>query len=220
MFIKEAPGSWGYCLGLVLWSSLYNSFEDQGDVSHFVSSPKYSLKVFVLQKSHFLWEFQAETLYGQRVQSFSLTPVLTDFLTSWSLWNKHQCHHYNDVIMGVMASQITSLTIVYSTVYLGADQRKDQSSASLAFVLGIHRWLVNSPHRGPVTWKMFPFDDVIMFDSNAFKNDFSKMLTILYRRQWVCSCNDGNILCWKTHFLYNCELTMTADIFCTIISWQ
>ena len=146
--------------------------------------------------------------------------VLTDFLTSWSLWNKHECHHYNDVIMGVMASQITSLTIVYSTVYLGADQRKDQSSASLAFVLGIHRWLVNSPHEGPVTRKMFPFDDVIMFDSNAFKNDFSKMLTILYRRQWVCSCNDGNILCWKTHFLYNCELTMTTDIFCTIISLQ
>ena len=47
--------------------------------------------------------------------------------------------HYNDVIMGAMASQITSLTIVYSTVYSGADQRKHQSSASLAFVWGIHR---------------------------------------------------------------------------------
>ena len=62
-----------------------------------------------------------------------------------------------------MASQITSLTIVYSTVYSGADQRKHQSSASLAFVRGIHRSLVNSPHKGPVTRKMFPFDDVIMF---------------------------------------------------------
>ena len=70
--------------------------------------------------------------------------------------------HYNDVIMGTMAYQITSLTIVYSTVYSGADQGKHQSSASLAFVRGIHRWLVNSPHKGPVTWKMFPFDDVIM----------------------------------------------------------
>ena len=47
--------------------------------------------------------------------------------------------HYNDVIMGAMASQITSLAIVYSTVYLGADQRKHQSSATLAFVRGIHR---------------------------------------------------------------------------------
>ena len=43
-----------------------------------------------------------------------------------------------------------------------ADQRKHQSSASLAFVEGIHRWPVNSPHKGPVTQKMFPFDDVIM----------------------------------------------------------
>ena len=64
--------------------------------------------------------------------------------------------------MGVMASQITSLTTVYSTVYLGAYQRKHQSSASLAFVLGIHRSPVNSPHKWPVTRKMFPFDDVIM----------------------------------------------------------
>ena len=57
---------------------------------------------------------------------------------------------------------ITSLTIVYSTVYSCADQRKHQNSASLAFVRGIHRWPVNSHHKGPVTRKMFPFDDVIM----------------------------------------------------------
>ena len=61
-----------------------------------------------------------------------------------------------------MASQITSLTIVYSTVHSGADQRKHQSSASLAFVWGIHRPPVNSPQKWPVTQKMFPFDDVIM----------------------------------------------------------
>ena len=69
---------------------------------------------------------------------------------------------YGDVIMGTIASQITSLTVVYSTVYSGADQRKHQSSASLAFVRGIHRWPVNSPHKWPVTRKMFPLDDVIM----------------------------------------------------------
>ena len=65
--------------------------------------------------------------------------------------------------MSAMASQITSLTIVYSAVYSGADQRKPQSSASLAFVWGIHRGPVNCPHKGPVTQKMFPFDDVIMW---------------------------------------------------------
>ena len=63
--------------------------------------------------------------------------------------------------MSSMASQITSLTIVYSNVYSGSDQRKYQSSASLAFVRGIHRRPVNSPHKLPVTRKMFPFDDVI-----------------------------------------------------------
>ena len=51
---------------------------------------------------------------------------------------------------------------VCTTVCTGSDQSKHQSSASLAFVRGIHRWLVNSPHKGPVTRKMFPFDDVIM----------------------------------------------------------
>ena len=70
--------------------------------------------------------------------------------------------HNNDVIMGAMASQITSLTIVYSTVYSGADQREHQSSASLAFMRGIHRWPVNSPHKRSVTRKIFSFDDVIM----------------------------------------------------------
>ena len=70
--------------------------------------------------------------------------------------------HYDDVIMSAIASQITSLTIVYSIVYSDADQRKHQSSASLAFVQGIHRGPVNSPHKWPVTRKMLSFDDVIM----------------------------------------------------------
>ena len=64
--------------------------------------------------------------------------------------------------MSAMASQITSLTIVYSTAGSGADQRKHQITASLAFVRGIHRLPVNSPHKSPVTRKLFPFDDVIM----------------------------------------------------------
>ena len=76
---------------------------------------------------------------------------------SWNL------NHYDYVvIMGAMASQITSFTVAYSTVYSGADQGKHWSSASMAFVQGIHRWPVNSPHKGPVTRKMSPFDDVII----------------------------------------------------------
>ena len=79
--------------------------------------------------------------------------------------------HYNDVIMGTVASQITSLTIVYSTVNSDADQRKHQSSASLAFVRGIHLGLVNSPHKWPVTQKMFPFDNVIKTRTSSMGNE-------------------------------------------------
>ena len=73
--------------------------------------------------------------------------------------------HYSDVKMGAMAPQITSLSIVYSTVSSPTDQRNHQSSASLAFVRWIHRWPGNSPHKWPVTRKMFPFDDAIVLSS-------------------------------------------------------
>ena len=92
-------------------------------------------------------------------------PPSTKCRLGWILFGAN-VFHYDDIIMGTIASQITSLTIVYSTVYSGADQSKHQSSASLAFVWGIHRWPVNSPHKWPVTRKMFPFDDVIMFTGN------------------------------------------------------
>ena len=70
--------------------------------------------------------------------------------------------HYDDVIMDAIISLITSLTIVFSTVYSDADQRKHQSSATLASVWGIHRGPMNSPHKWPVMRKMFPFENVIM----------------------------------------------------------
>ena len=73
----------------------------------------------------------------------------------WLIWVKQPIHnheyHYSGVIMSTMASQITSVSIVYSTVGSGADQRKHQRSASLAFMRWVHRWPVNSPHKGPVT---------------------------------------------------------------------
>ena len=61
--------------------------------------------------------------------------------------------HYGDVIMSAMVAQIISLTVVFSTVYSGEDQRKHKNSASLASGRGINRWPVNSPHKGPVTRK-------------------------------------------------------------------
>ena len=63
--------------------------------------------------------------------------------------------HYTDVIMTPMASQITSLTVVYSTIYWDKDQRKHQSSALLAFVWGIHRdrWIPRT--KGQLCGKCF-----------------------------------------------------------------
>ena len=83
---------------------------------------------------------------------------MTGFLLKSIFFSK--CH-YNGVIMSMMVSEINSLTIVYSFVYSGADKRKHQCSASLAFVLGIHRWSVNSPQRASkaendvIMWKIY-----------------------------------------------------------------
>ena len=86
---------------------------------------------------------------------------------------------FNFLIMSAMASQITSGSIVYSTVCSGADQGKHESSFSLAFVRGIPGWPVDSPHKGPVTRKMFPLDDVIMAMSwgGCYENANGKKMT-------------------------------------------
>ena len=90
-------------------------------------------------------------------------------------------------------SQMTSLTIIYSTVNSGADQtKKHQSSASLAFVWGIHRRPVNSPHKWPVTRKMFPFDDVIMM--NIIPHIHQSCSQYLH----ICSCIWSGNVCYKS----------------------
>ena len=111
--------------------------------------------------------------------------------------------------MGTIASQLTSLTIVYSTVYSGADQGKHESSASLAFVWGSHRWPVNSPHKGPATRKMFPFDDVIMrilcFLWNPITNQcliFIYIVLLRYRQI-------GEL---RTLFEFACSLYLTCNM--------
>ena len=68
----------------------------------------------------------------------------------------------SNVIISAMIYRITGFLIVYATVCSGADRTKHQSSSPLAFVQGIHRWPVISPHKGPVTRKMFLFDDIVM----------------------------------------------------------
>ena len=95
--------------------------------------------------------------------------------------------YYNDVIMSMMVSQITDVSIV-STICSGIDQRKHQSSASMAFVRGIHRWPVDSPHKRPVTRKMFPFDDVIMTHPLSLSPYFSFYLIHIHSLRFMEDC--------------------------------
>ena len=103
--------------------------------------------------------------------------------------------HYCDVMMGPTTSQITSLAIVYSIVYSGIDQRKHQSSASLAFVRGIHRRPMNAPHKWPVTRKMFPFDDFIMQTTTLLKQ--KKLLATPLLSPLVITPSGLNVTWWR-----------------------
>ena len=127
--------------------------------------------------------------------------------------------------MGMMASQITSLTIVYSTVYSGPDQRKHQSSASLACMWGIHRWPVNSTHKWSVMRKMFPFDDIMTrYDGHRWrlKNvwiDGQSICGSVFREDYknavvlnTTYCHDVNFIVMTTcsinsddHFQWGCH---------------
>ena len=102
------------------------------------------------------------TYFSQNILASALDGFITQIAQRSSMCFGPICRHYNDVTVGAIASQITSLTIVYSIVYSDADQRKHQSSASMALLYGNHRGPVNSPHKWPVKRKVFPFDDVIM----------------------------------------------------------
>ena len=96
--------------------------------------------------------------------------------------------------MNAITSQVNRLTIVYSTVYLDADQRKHQSSASLAFVLGIHRWPMNSPHKGSVT---------------------RKKVSILWRHHVLQIFHETDELCVRSE-MSTCRRAAVAD---TVSTW-
>ena len=92
--------------------------------------------------------------------------------------------HYSDAINSAMASQITGASNVCSTVCSGADQRKHHSSVSLAFVRRIHRWPVDSPHKIPITQKMYPIDYVIMKRRIGNRDSHYKINIVWLRSQF------------------------------------
>ena len=120
-------------------------------------------------------------------------------------WLSARLQHYNDVIMSAMASQITSLTIVNSTVYSGTDQRKHQSSASMAFVWGIHWWPVNSPHKWPVTRKMLPFDDIM---SNSIANALELLQS--FAKPLICNIYVMQYLVLMVHIIPDSTVVYTV----------
>ena len=127
-----------------------------------------------------------------------------------NLW----CIQLSEVIMGAMASQITSLTIVhikYATVYSNANQRKYHSSASLVFVRGIHRWPVNSPAQMPsnaekvsIWWRHHVKPDIRQLDSARF-NEHRASFRAIYRKV-------SNISCTKSPNLNDSRLVLQSPL--------
>ena len=160
MWTFRPPARWAQ--GLLWWS--------RSAISNVVSCLVKGVSLFLYCLSEikfiitFLWGYISLLLHEGIVQK------LWNVRNNWMIvlhaqQEKGLILHYDDDIMGAMASQITSLTIVYPTVLPGGDQRKHQSSASLVFVRGIHQWPVNSPHKEPETREMLPFDCATMFQN-------------------------------------------------------
>ena len=97
----------------------------------------------------------------------------------------------SEVMISAMASQITGVSIVYSTICSGANQRKHQSSVSLAFVKGTHWWQVNSPHKGPVLGNMFPSIWWCHHETGDLMQDF-----ICWQRATTADLYQTNSMSW------------------------
>ena len=128
--------------------------------------------------------------------------------------------------MSTMVSQITGVMIVCSGVCSGADQIKHQSSALLAVVRGIHRWPVNSHHKGPVPRKMFPLDDetkrskeegiALEADSRHDGNFMYSMSlsVVLSSTLWRPILNIQNSIQWPYHF----HFLIPIPVYCRLVA--
>ena len=140
-------------------------------------------------------------------------------------------YHYNDVIMTTMASQITNLTIVYSTVYSDADQGKHQSSASLAFVWGIHRdrWIPRT--KGQLRGKCFHLmtSSCIPTQRWAVNNTGRYNCSALLWTQselFIALSNSRNygssqrLVCWPTHYVFRGKQLTWWALFIKFMRWM
>ena len=159
----------------LLWNSAQNTVTLPCSIHNFrmihvldILTSKWYFLQFDSDRSHSLWwskSLPCISGFQIGVAQIIVGPLVTDSHQS-KQFSKHAIYealhsnwHYSDIIINVMASQITGVSIVYSTVWSGAYQRKHLSSVSLAFVRRIHQWPVK---KGPVTREMFSFDDAIL----------------------------------------------------------
>ena len=124
--------------------------------------------------------------------------------------------HYSSIIMCAMAFQITGVSTACLPVCSGENQRKHQSSASLAFVKGNHRWPVVSRHKGPVTWNMFPLDDVMKYCRTVYCFVLCR-LSVVYDSwvEWYSFCVNKNICIFKGSWVYDMN---NVQIFSTMFN--
>ena len=164
------------------------------------------------QRGHSLGLRNRYWIMGLIIKTLFDNNLNVPMLANWA----NKIEHYSDVIMGTIASQITSLTGVYSTAYSDAEQRKRQTSASQAFVRGIHRGPVNSPHKWPVTRKMFTFDDVIMnTKSQSSDCEPNKLFVFKKKNNLHNPLSDAILLVQPNHisYTYNCVYTYLVDTY-------
>ena len=179
-----------------------------------------------------------------KLKSFSVQHPDYQINSAWWLWrvdswrrlsiSRFMCRsvssqalqwHYSDLIMSTMASQRTAVWIVCSAFWLGTDQREHQSFESLAFVRGIHCWPVDSPHKGPITRKLFHLmtsswrKDVS--DNSIWKNHTCSdcwRLLLPFTGFWFWTKDALQIstplqICWETNIPFSILWWCTQDWF-------
>ena len=160
---------------------------------------------------------QSEAMLGN---TWLLTQILTwKIISNASFWlidgPATGLTHYSDVLMGVMASQITGVLIICPTVCSGADEKASKLRVT-GRCEGINRWPVDSPHKGPVSRKMFPFDDIIMHEHFSLLAGYVIFCTF-YRTLTLCQPRVTSFTERYFHFLFMTDTKLFCIYYTVLI---
>ena len=145
------------------------------------------------------------SIFSPKFVQIYFSTLWREFLSFYTTIILSILHHYNDVIMSAMGSQITSLAILYSTVYLRCKSKKTSKLRVIGLCPGNSP--VISPHKRPVTRKMLPFDDVIMLiNVYGYRRQSviwaGQIITHVYFIRQLPMCIFGNLLYWIGAYLF------------------